>query len=58
MGLMYANYPYPEPIERGVKLVMSRQLPVRILYDFTSEFTFTFHPCCRTVRGHKKRQRG
>ncbi|KAM6496850.1 Terpenoid cyclases/protein prenyltransferase alpha-alpha toroid [Amanita muscaria] len=27
MSLMYAQYPYPEPIERGVKLVMSRQLP-------------------------------
>jgi len=29
MGLMYAKYPHPEPIERAVKLVMSRQLPVR-----------------------------
>ncbi|KAG6865713.1 hypothetical protein C0991_012529 [Blastosporella zonata] len=27
MSLMYANYPHPEPIERGVKLVMSRQRP-------------------------------
>ncbi|RDB23551.1 Lanosterol synthase [Hypsizygus marmoreus] len=27
MSLMYAKYPYPEPIERGVRLVMSRQLP-------------------------------
>lgn len=27
MALMYAKYPYPEPIERGVRLVMSRQLP-------------------------------
>ncbi|KAF8629086.1 hypothetical protein AX15_003578 [Amanita polypyramis BW_CC] len=27
MSLMYAHYPYPEPIERAVKLVMSRQLP-------------------------------
>jgi hypothetical protein len=26
---MYAKYPHPEPIERAVKLVMSRQLPVR-----------------------------
>jgi lanosterol synthase len=25
MALMYAKYPYPEPIERGVQLVMSRQ---------------------------------
>ena len=29
MGLMYAKYPHPEPIERAVKLVMSRQLSVR-----------------------------
>jgi lanosterol synthase len=28
MGLVYAKYPHPEPIERAVKLVMSRQLPV------------------------------
>jgi lanosterol synthase len=28
MGLMYAQYPHPEPIERAVRLVMSRQLPV------------------------------
>ena len=28
MALIYAHYPYPEPIERAVKLVMSRQLPV------------------------------
>ena len=28
MGLMYAKYPHPEPIERAVKLVMSRQLLV------------------------------
>ncbi|KAF7798580.1 hypothetical protein EIP86_009802 [Pleurotus ostreatoroseus] len=27
MALMYARYPDPEPIERAVKLVMSRQLP-------------------------------
>lgn len=25
---MYARYPYPEPIEKGVQLVMSRQRPV------------------------------
>lgn len=29
MALMYARYPHPEPIERAVQLVMSRQLPVR-----------------------------
>ena len=28
MSLMYARYPYPEPIEKGVQLVMSRQRPV------------------------------
>ncbi|KAF8801318.1 terpene synthase [Phlegmacium glaucopus] len=27
MSLMYAKYPYPEPIEKGVQLVMSRQRP-------------------------------
>lgn len=30
MALMYAKYPHPEPIERAVKLVMSRQRPVSI----------------------------
>ena len=32
---MYAKYSRPEPIERAVKFVMSRQLPVRsqILHD-------------------------
>lgn len=29
MALMYAKYPEPEPIERAVRLVMSRQQPVR-----------------------------
>lgn len=29
MALIYAEYPHPEPIERAVKMVMSRQLPVR-----------------------------
>ncbi|KAF8661357.1 hypothetical protein AX16_001452 [Volvariella volvacea WC 439] len=27
MALMYAQYPHPEPVERAVALVMSRQLP-------------------------------
>ena len=58
MGLMYAKYPYPEPIERAVKLVMARQLPVCILYDFALELALTFYPYCRMVHGHKKRQRG
>ena len=30
MALMYAEYPHREPIERAVKLVMDRQLPVCI----------------------------
>ena len=30
MALMYAEYPHVEPIERAVKLVMSRQRPVRV----------------------------
>jgi len=30
MALMYANYPDPEPIEKGVRLVMSRQRPVSL----------------------------
>jgi len=33
MALMYAKYPYTEPIEKAVALVMSRQLPVR---DFSA----------------------
>src|SRR4051794_40593470 len=28
MALMYAKYPYSEPLERAVKLVMARQHPV------------------------------
>jgi hypothetical protein len=30
---MYARYPNPEPIERSVRLVMSRQLPVSAFYN-------------------------
>ena len=33
MALMYARYPNPEPIERAVQLVMSRQLPVSAIYN-------------------------
>ena len=39
MSLMYAKYPYPEPIEKGVRLVMSRQRPV----SFSSHFIFRYH---------------
>jgi lanosterol synthase len=28
MSLMHAKYPYPEPIRKGVQMVMSRQRPV------------------------------
>jgi len=31
MALMYAKYPHAEPIVKAVRLVMSRQLPVRDL---------------------------
>lgn len=31
MALMYAGYPYPEPLEKAVKLVMDRQLPVSVI---------------------------
>ena len=39
MGLMYARYPHPEPIERAVKLVMSRQLPVCSLQPWSPSGT-------------------
>ena len=29
MVIIYAKYPHAEPIENAVKVVMSRQLPVR-----------------------------
>ena len=32
MSLIYAKYPYPEPIEKAIKLVMSRQRPVSICF--------------------------
>ena len=34
MALMYARYPYAEPLEKAVKLVMSRQLSVRCTKKF------------------------
>ena len=30
LALIYAEYPHPEPIEKGVRLVMSRQRPVSL----------------------------
>jgi lanosterol synthase len=39
MALMYGRYPHPEPLERAVKLVMSRQLPVShaLCYGFAND---------------------
>jgi lanosterol synthase len=34
MALMYAKYSYPEPLEKAVKLVIGRQLPVSVLSLF------------------------
>lgn len=34
MALMYARYPDPEPVRKAVRLVMSRQLPVRTYIHF------------------------
>ena len=57
MGLMYAKYPRPEPIERAVKLVMSRQLPVRFTtLGFVPELTFTSSRF-RMVRGRRKQSK-
>ena len=38
MALMYAQYPNPEPVERAVKLVMSRQLPVRLSHQLVVSY--------------------
>lgn len=44
MSLMYAKYPYPEPIEKGVQLVMSRQRPVSFLFTLMPHsFSSLFH---------------
>ena len=43
MGLMYAKYPHPEPIERAVKLVMSRQQSVRTLLLLGKSRCFRAH---------------
>lgn len=32
LALMYAQYPEPEPIERAMRMVMSRQQPVGLFY--------------------------
>jgi hypothetical protein len=36
MALMYAKYPYPNPIEKAVKLVMSRQRSVSMSLKIVS----------------------
>ena len=38
---MYARYPDPEPIERAVKLVMSRQLPVSLMISISNRRVLT-----------------
>ena len=43
MALMYAKYPYTEPIKKAVGLVMSRQLPVRrLVLPFVSPYNVFF----------------
>jgi len=42
MALMYAKYPKKEPIEKGVKMVMDRQLPVSALSCSTDTVLMTF----------------
>jgi len=55
MALMYAAYPFTEPIQRAVGLVMSRQLPVRCLVlVFVSRYNVFF----RMVHGHKRQSKG
>ena len=59
MSLMYAKYPHPEPIEKGVRLVMSRQQPVSILLALPNTILMVnaiFLPH-RTVHGLKKLSR-
>ena len=53
MALMYARFPYPEPIEKGVKLVMSRQRPVGSLI-FLIIMLIELMASGRMVRGPKK----
>lgn len=51
MALMYAQYPEPEPIERAVKVVMSRQLPVCLQYHFSRAIA---NAIVRMALGRKK----
>lgn len=56
MALIYAKYPYPEPIERGVRLVMSRQKPVRLSCLFIASPLIDETPVGRFVasRSHRR----
>lgn len=53
MCLMYAKYPYAEPIEKAIKLVMSRQRPVTIRFLYSLLNALTKYD--RMDHGHKKR---
>lgn len=58
MALMYAQFPRAEPIERAVKLVMSRQRPVCPFSAPSFQLAFTeFFLIHRTAPGLKKRLR-
>ena len=55
MSLIYARYPERKPIERAIKLIMSRQLPVIICLTLIGQFTDTQIYCvARTDRGLRK----
>jgi len=55
LSLIYARYPHPEPIEKGVKFVMSRQLPVSLLCSWLRP-AHGWH--VRMVRGLRRRSKG
>ena len=57
MALMYARYPDPEPVSNAVKLVMSRQRPVRRLQLLAQELNLTGFWNDRTDRGLRRRSR-
>jgi len=57
MGLMYAKYPNPEPVTKAVKLVMSRQQPVRRLHLLTQQTDLTDFRNDRMDHGLKRRSR-
>ena len=51
MALMYAQYPEPEPIERAVKMVMSRQLPVSDSFRFEAGLKLNSFFLCQNDSG-------